>query len=226
MFSDTLIKLFSNGMMADAIWATIYMTALSTLISYLFGLPLGIILYLTRQKGLTPCKPLNIVLGFIINLLRSIPFIILTFSIFPLTKLIVGTTMGNGAMIVTLIIGAAPYIARMVESSLLEINNGVIEAAESMGASTFQIVLKVLLPEAKPALITGAIISAITVLGYSAMASTIGGDGLGTIAFTYGYQVSEVDVTWICVAFIVIIVQLIQVFGNLLVKKIDKRIKK
>ena len=226
MFSDTLTKLFANGMMTEAIWATVYMTVIATVASYVIGLPLGVILYVTKQKGLAACKPVNVILGFIVNILRSIPFIILTFSLFPLTKLIVGTTMGNGAMIVTLIVGAAPYVARMVESSLLEVDGGVIEAAESMGASTLEIILKVLIPEAKPALVTGAIISAITVLGYSAMASTIGGDGLGTIAFTFGYQISEVDVTWVCVAFIVIIVQLIQAFGNLLVKKIDKRIKK
>ena len=224
--SETLKILFSNGMLVEAIWDTIYMTIISTLVSYGLGLPLGIILYTTKEKGLAPCKPLNFVLGFIVNLLRSIPFIILTFAIFPVAKFIAGTTIGNGAMIVTLVFGAAPYIARMVESSLLEVDGGVIEAAESMGASTFEIILKVLIPEAKPALVTGAIISAITVLGYSAMASTIGGDGLGTIAFTFGYQISEVDVTWVCVAFIVIIVQLIQAFGNLLVKKIDKRIKK
>lgn len=226
MFSDTLTKLFSNGMMVEAIWATVYMTVLATLASYLLGLPLGIILYVTKGKGLTPCKPLNLILGFIINLLRSIPFIILTFAVFPFTRLIAGTSIGNGAMIVTLIIGAAPYVARMVESSLLEVDNGVIEAVESMGASTFEIILKVLIPEAKPALITGAIISSITVLGYSAMASTIGGGGLGAIAYTFGYQTSTDDVTWICVAFTVIIVQLIQALGNFIVKKTDKRIKK
>ena len=226
MFSDTLTKLFANGMMTEAIWATVYMTIIATVASYVIGLPLGVILYVTKQKGLAPCNPLNVVLGFVINLLRSIPFIILTFAVFPLTKIIAGTTMGNGAMIVTLIIGAAPYVARMVESSLLEVDGGVIEAAESMGASTFEIILKVLIPEAKPALVTGAIISTITVLGYSAMASTIGGGGLGAIAYTFGYQTSTDDVTWICVAFTVIIVQLIQACGNLLVKKIDKRIKK
>jgi D-methionine transport system permease protein len=111
MFSETLTKLFANGMMTEAIWATVYMTVIATVASYLIGLPLGVILYVTKQKGLAPCKPLNVILGFIINILRSIPFIILTFSLFPLTKLIVGTTMGNGAMIVTLIVGAAPYVA-------------------------------------------------------------------------------------------------------------------
>lgn len=226
MFSDTLIKLFDNGMMAEAVWATIYMTLLSTLISYVIGLPLGVVLYLTREKGLAPCKILNTCLGFIINIFRSIPFIILTFAVFPFTRLVAGTSVGNGAMIVTLIIGSAPYVARMVESSLLEVDNGVIEAAESMGASTIEIIFKVLIPEAKPALITGATISAITVLGYSAMASTIGGGGLGVIAYTFGYQNSKEDITWICVAFTVIIVQIIQVLGNLISKKTDKRIKR
>ena len=224
--SETLKILFSNGMLVEAIWDTIYMTIISTLVSYGLGLPLGIILYTTKEKGLAPCKPLNFVLGFIVNLLRSIPFIILTFAIFPVAKFIAGTTIGNGAMIVTLVFGAAPYIARMVESSLLEVDGGVIEASQSMGASLPQIIFKVLLPEAKPALITGAVISSITVLGYTAMASTIGGGGLGAIAYNYGYQLFNDDVTWICVAFTVIIVQLIQVLGNYIAFKSDKRIKK
>lgn len=224
--SATLTKLFENGQILQAIWDTLYMTGLSTLVSYLLGLPLGVLLFLTQNKGLTPCKPVNLILGFIVNLIRSIPFIILTFAVFPLSKAIAGTSLGNGAMIVTLVIGATPYIARMVESSLLEVDNGVIEASESMGASTLQIVFKVLIPEAKPSLITGAIISAVTVLGYSAMSSTIGGGGLGAIAYTFGYQASEDGVVWICVAFTVIIVQIMQAVGTLIVKKTDKRIKK
>ena len=143
MFSDTLVDLFASGDMLNAIWVTIYMTIIASVISYVIGLPLGVILYVTKQKGLAPCKPLNVILGFIVNILRSIPFVILTFSLFPLTKLIVGSSVGNGAMIVTLIVGAAPYVARMVESSLLEVDGGVIEAAESMGASTLEIILKV-----------------------------------------------------------------------------------
>lgn len=222
----TLSQLFSNGMIFKAIVETIYMTAISTLIAYLIGLPLGILLYATKDNGLAPCKPLNVILGFLVNVFRSIPFIILTFAIFPLAKLIAGTTMGNGAMIVTLIIAAAPYVARMVESALLEVDNGVIEASQSMGASFAQIIFKVLLPEAKPALIVGAVISAITVLGYSAMASTLGGGGLGAIAYTFGYQLNNDAVTWVCVAFTVIVVQLIQVLGNYIAFKSDKRIKK
>ena len=226
MFSDTFIKLFTSGEMLEGIWATVYMTLFSTLCAYLLGLPLGILLFVTKDKGLWQQKALNRILGFIINLLRSIPFIILTFAVFPLARFIAGTSLGNGAMTVTLVIGATPYVARMVESSLLEIDGGVIEAAESMGASTFQIILKVLLPEAKPSLINGAVISAITVLGYSAMASTIGGGGLGAIAYTFGYQGFKDDIVWVCVAFTVIIVQLIQVGGGIITKKSDKRIKK
>lgn len=224
--SDTLTKLFSSGMMIEGIWATVYMTIIATAIAYVIGIPIGIILFVTKEKGLAPCKPLNVILGLVINLLRSVPFIILTFAVFPLAKFIAGTTLGNGAMTVTLVIGAAPYVARMVESALQEVDGGVIEASESMGASLFQIVFKVLLPEAKPALITGAIISAITVLGYSAMASTIGGGGLGAIAYTFGYQTFNDDVVWVCVAFTVVIVQIIQALGTLLVRKTDKRIKK
>ncbi len=224
MISEMLQKLWANGVLQLGIWETIYMTLLSTLFSYGIGLPLGIILSVTDKDGIYPIPILNRVLGFIVNIFRSIPFIILMVAMLPVAKLIVGTSLGNKAMIVTLIIAAAPYVARMVESSIKEVNSGVIEAAQAMGSSSFQIIWKVLIPEAKPSLITGSVISMVTILGYSAMAGTIGGTGLGQIAITYGYQRSENDIVWICILLIIIIVQVIQEIGTRIARKTDKRI--
>ena len=151
------------------------------------------------------------------------PFIILMVAMLPVAKLVVGKSLGNSAMIVTLVIAATPYIARMVESSIKEVNHGVIEAAQSMGATNFQLIYKVLIPEAKPSLIIGAVISTVTVLGYSAMAGTIGGGGLGMIAITYGHQRSNPDIIWVSVVLIVIIVQVIQEVGMRIAHKTDKR---
>ena len=223
MFSEMLVKLWNNGIIQKGVWETIYMTVLSSAISYLIGLPLGVILNITDSKGLKPLPLLNRILGLIVNFFRSIPFIILMVAMLPVAKLIVGVSLGNRAMIVMLVIAAAPYVARMVESSLKEVDAGVIEAAQSMGTDNFQIVWKVLLPEAKPSLITGAIISMVTILGYSAMAAAIGGTGLGQIAISYGHQRFNPDVTWCCVFLTVIIVQIIQEAGNKLVRKTDKR---
>ena len=170
------------SMLWDGSLETIYMVALSSAISYLIGVPLGILLIVTDKDGIRPVPAFNRVLGLVINLLRSIPFIILLIMILPLTKLIVGKVTGPNAVVVPLVISASPYIARMVESSLKEVNAGVIEAAKSMGASTMQIIWKVLLPEAKPSLLVGAAISITTILGYSTMAGYAGGGGLGRLA--------------------------------------------
>ena len=225
-FSDIFMKLWNNGLIQKGIWETVYMTGIATVISYVLGLPLGVILNVTDQGGLHPVSWLNKLLGLIVNFFRSIPFVVLMVSMLPVAKLIVGSSLGNAAMIVMLVIAAAPYIARMVESSIKEVNAGVIEAAQAMGCSNFQIVWKVLLPEAKPSLITGGIISMVTILGYSAMAATIGGTGLGQIAIVYGHQRSKPDVTWVCVFLLVIIVQIIQAVGNVIVRRTDKRINK
>jgi D-methionine transport system permease protein len=158
-----------------------------------------------------------------VNAFRSVPFIILMVAMLPVAKFIVGTSLGNEAMIVTLVIAAAPYVARMVESSVKEVDAGVIEAAHAMGTPPLRIVFKVLIPEAKPALIIGAVISTVTILGYSAMAGTIGGGGLGKIAITYGYQRYNDDIVWVCVALTILIVQLIQEFGMRLARRVDKR---
>jgi len=207
------------------IWETIYMTLLSTAIAYVIGLPLGVLLTVTDKNGLRPIRWLNSVLGFVVNIFRSIPFIIFMVAMLPVAKLVVGSSLGNGAMVVMLVLAAAPYIARMVESSLKEVSAGVIEAAQAMGTPNFKIVTKVLLPEAKPALIVGAVISTVTVLSYSAMAGTIGGGGLGQIAITYGHQRFNDDIIWVCVVLIVIIVQIIQELGMWLARKTDRRIR-
>ena len=226
MFSEMFYKLWNNGLIQLGIWETVYMTLISSAFAYLIGLPLGVILNVTDKKGIAPHPELNSVLGFVVNFFRSIPFIILMVAMLPVAKFLVGTMIGNKAVIVMLIVAAAPYVARMVESSLNEVNVGVIEAAQSMGASNFEIICKVLVPEAKPALITGAAISVVTILGYSAMAATIGGTGLGQIAIIYGHQRSNDDITWICVFLIWIIVQVIQELGRYIAVKTDKRINK
>ena len=174
-------------MLGKGLLESLYMIGLSSAISYLIGIPLGIILVVTDKDGIRPMPALQTVLGIAINLLRAVPFIILLIMVLPITELIVGTVVGSKAIIPPLVIAAAPYIARMVESSFKEVDAGVIEAAKSMGANTFQIVWKVLLPEAKPSLLVGAAISITTILGYSAMAGFVGGGGLGAIAINYGY---------------------------------------
>ncbi|MDO4788563.1 MAG: methionine ABC transporter permease [Johnsonella sp.] len=217
---NALIGLFWQGL-----GETLFMTFLSSLLAYLIGIPLGILLVVTDQNGIKPHRALNTVLGIGINLLRSVPFIILLISVLPLTKIIVRTTLGPRAVIPPLVIAAFPYIARMVESSLKEVDAGVIEAAKSMGASAPQIIFKVLLPESKPSLFIGAAISVTTILGYSAMAGFVGGGGLGTIAINYGYYRYNVQMMAIAVAILVIIVQLIQESGMRIAKALDKRIR-
>ncbi len=226
MTTNLLQKLLDNGILQYGIWETIYMTLLSTIFAYVIGLPIGLILSVTGKNGIRPIAWLNRILGIIVNIFRSIPFIILMVAMLPVAKFIVGSSLGNKAMIVTLVITAAPYVARMVESSIAEVGGGVIEAAKAMGTPTFKIVTKVLIPEARPSLITGAIISMVTILGYSAMAGTIGGGGLGQIAITYGYQKYQNNIIWICVALTIIIVQIIQELGAVIARRSDRRINK
>ena len=212
------------NMLVKGIWETIYMVFLSSALSYVIGIPLGIALVVTDREGISPVPLFNKVLGLIINLLRSVPFIILLIMVLPITKFIVGKTIGSNATVVPLIIAAAPYIGRMVESSLKEVDAGVIEAAKSMGASTWQIIVKVL-PEAKPSLLVGAAISVTTILGYSAMAGFTGGGGLGDIAIRYGYHRYQTDMMMVTVVLLVIIVQLIQEVAMRMSRKSDKRIR-
>ena len=202
---------------------TLYMVGVTTLVAYLIGMPLGVILCVTDKNGICPLRPVNLLLGVIINILRSVPFLILLVAVMPFTRAIVGKTYGSGATIVPLVIAAAPFVARMVESSLEELDRGVIEAAKAMGASDLQIILHVCLPEAVPSIIRGVSITAITLVGYSAMAGAVGGRGLGDIAIRYGYQRYQGDVMWITVVLLVIIVALIQFAFNTLARVIDKR---
>ncbi len=223
MFSETFMKLWENHILQMGVWETIYMTLLSTVVAYIIGLPLGLVLCVTDKDGICPNRFINKTLSVIVNAFRSIPFIILMVAMLPVANFIVGTSLGNSAMVVMLIIAAAPYVARMTESSIKEVDAGVIEAAKAMGTPSFKIVTKVLIPEAKPSLIVGAVISTVTILGYSAMASTIGGGGLGQIAIVWGHQRSNSDIIWICVALTIIIVQIIQEIGMYIARKVDKR---
>jgi len=225
MFSELFYKLLHSGVLLMGIWETIYLTLFSTLLAYLIGLPLGVVLTVTDKNGIHPMPMLNKVLSFVVNIFRSIPFIIFMVAMLPVAKLVVGSSLGNDAMVVMLVLAAAPYIARMVESSLKEVPAGVIEAAHSMGTPDLQIITKVLLPEARPSLIVGAVISTVTVLSYSAMAGIIGGGGLGQIAISYGHQRFQDDITWVCVFLIVIIVQVIQEVGMRLARRLDRRIR-
>ena len=224
--NDLLTQLWDKGIIQLGVWETIYMTFISAFFAYLVGLPLGVLLCVTDKEGIPPIGWLHQLLGILVNVFRSIPFVILMIAMLPAAKLIVGTSLGNKAMIVTLIIAAIPYVARMAESSIKEVDSGVIEAAQAMGTSSFKIICKVLIPEAKPSLIVGAVISLVTILGYSAMAGTIGGGGLGMIAITYGYQRFNNNIIWLCVLLTVIIVQVIQELGMLIARKTDKRINK
>lgn len=219
--------MFKEGMLAlvgAGFWETIYMTLVSTFFAYLIGLPLGLILVATDKDGIHPMALMHQVLGVLINIIRSVPFLILLVAIMPFTKAVVGTVIGAKATIVGLLVAAAPFVARMVESSLKEVEKGVIEAAQSMGASPLQIMLKVLLPEAKPSLLVGSAIAITTILGYSAMAGFVGGGGLGAIAINYGYYRRQTDIMYIMVILLVIIVQVFQEAGMRISRHSDKRL--
>ncbi len=212
-----------SGMLLEGTYETLLMTFASTVLAYIIGLPLGVTMVITDEHGISPNKAFNSVLGAIINVGRSIPFVILIVAVIPLTRFIVGRAIGPEAAIVPLTIAAAPFVARMVESSLQEVDPGVIEAAKTMGATNGQIALKVLLPESVPSLIRGFSITTITLIGYSAMAGAFGAGGLGDIAIRYGHHRYQADVMWVTVVLIVVIVQIIQMLFELAAKKIDKR---
>lgn len=210
-----------------AIWETLYVTVLSTAFAIILGLPLGVLLVAGEKGGVRPLPAwLMKVLNVIINLLRSIPFLILMIMVFPLSRLIVGTTVGTVATIVPLVVAAFPFVARLVEASLREVNPNVIEAAESLGATPFQIITKVMIPESVPSLISNATIAFTTILGYSAMSGIIGGGGLGKIAINYGYYRYKYLIMVIAVILLIIIVQVFQTLGTRLAVKSDKRLKK
>ncbi len=211
-------------MLVEGIGATLQMTLLSTLMAYALGLPMGIALVVTAKGGLKPSPFIYKALDIVANIVRSVPFLILLILVIPLTKIIVGKSYGSTATIVPLTIAAAPFIARLVESSLQEVDKGVLEAAQSMGASTGMIVRKVLLVEARTSLIVGATIATGTILGYSAMAGVVGGGGLGDIAIRYGYYRYETDIMLVSVIVLVALVQILQYIGMKLSKRLDRRI--
>lgn len=209
-----------------ATWETLYSLVLEVIFAYVIGLPLGVLLVTGEKKGIKPLPaPIMTVLNAIINLLRSVPFLILMIIVLPLSKVIVGTKVGTAATIPPMVIAAFPLVARMVESSLREVNQGVVEAAQSMGASTMQIVTKVMLPEATPSLIAGGTITVGTILGYGAMAGIIGGGGLGKMAINYGYYNFKFLVMWAAVIGLIVLVQLFQSLGAKIAEKSDKRLR-
>lgn len=218
MFDQTMVAMLGEGLLA-----TLYMTLASTLIAYIIGIPIGVSLVVCDKDGIKPCPVFYRILDVIVNIMRSVPFLILLILVIPVTRFITGTTIGATATVVPLVIAAAPFVGRMVEQSLREVDPGLIEAALSMGAGTSQIIFKVLIPEAKSSLIVGAAIATTTILGYSAMAGAVGGGGLGDIAIRYGYYRYETPVMIVTVVLLVLVVQIFQFVGMMLADKTDKR---
>ena len=222
---DQLNFLLNPENIPMAIWETLYAPILAAVFAYIIGLPLGVLLVTGGEGGIRPLpKWLMGLLNTIINLLRSVPFLILMVMVFPLSRLILGTAIDTTATIVPLTVASFPYVARLVEGSLREVDRGVVEAAQSMGCSTLQIITKVMLPECRPSLITGATNACITILGYGAMAGSIGGGGLGALALMRGYSRNQVIVLYVAVILLVVLVQLIQSLGTWLAIRFDKRI--
>lgn len=202
---------------------TLYMTVLSALFAYVLGLPMGVALFITKKGGIAENKPFNAIFGWCVNILRSIPFIILVAALFPFTRAVVGTIIGLNAAIVPLVVSAAPFVARMVEASLEEIDTGVIEAARCMGATNWQIICRVLLVESVPSIVRGVSITTITLIGYGAMAGAVGAGGLGKIGYSYGFQRFNSTVMYATVVLLVLIVCVVQGVFNLLARRLDKR---
>ena len=218
MWTEQIREMILNGILE-----TLYMTVVSTLFGYVFGLPMGVLLCISDKDGLKPHPVLYKILDFIANIVRSVPFLILFILLIPFTRFLLGKSYGSTATIVPLTVAAIPFIARMVESSLKEVDNGVVEAARAMGAGTMRIILRVLLVEARTSLITGATIAIGTILGYSAMAGAVGGGGLGDIAVRYGYYRYQTDIMIVTVILLIVIVQIFQSVGMLIANRLDRR---
>lgn len=218
MWTEQIREMILNGILE-----TLYMTVVSTLFGYVFGLPMGVLLCISDKDGLKPHPVLYKILDFIANIVRSVPFLILLILLIPFTRFLLGRSYGSTATIVPLTVAAIPFIARMVESSLKEVDNGVVEAARAMGAGTMRIILRVLLVEARTSLITGATIAIGTILGYSAMAGAVGGGGLGDIAVRYGYYRYQTDIMIVTVILLIVIVQIFQSVGMLIANRLDRR---
>lgn len=224
---NSLVTFFdANGpMLLEGILDTLYMTFTATIVAYIFGVPIGILAEVTRKGGIHPMPLFNKILGWIINIGRSIPFIILLVAVMPFTRIVAGTTIGPKAATVPLIIAAIPFVARLVENALRELDEGVIEAAKAMGANDRQIIFKVMILETLPSLVIGSSLATITLVGYTAMAGTVGGRGLGDIAIRFGYHRYQPDVMIVTIVLLVIIVQIIQSIGHIVSKKLDKKSK-
>lgn len=220
---DNLFQNVDWTKMLEATQETLYMTAIATLATFVLGLILGLVLFLTGKDNLWENKPVNVVIGAFVNIFRSIPFIILIILLIPFTKFLLNTILGASAALPALIVGAAPFYARMVEIALREIDKGVIEASKAMGAKTSTIILKVLIPESLPALISGITVTAIALVGYTAMAGVVGAGGLGTLAYLEGFQRNNGNVTLMATILVLVIVFIIQMFGDFLTKRLDKR---
>ena len=219
MDTGTLVSLLGEGLLQ-----TLYMTVLGTLMSYVIGLPIGVSLIVTGPNGIRPVAIYNKVMGFIVNVIRSVPFLILMIALMPYIRKVIGTGIGTGATTAALVLAAAPFVARLVEQSLLEVDPGVIEAAQAMGAGNFQIIRKVLLLEARPSLLNGAAVATINILGYSAMAGIVGGGGLGDLAIRYGLYRFQPSIMWITIIVLVILVQILQEAGIRFAARMDNRI--
>ncbi|TXC91176.1 ABC transporter permease [Metabacillus litoralis] len=220
---DTVLSNVKWEKVWEATYETVYMTGISVGITFILGIILGLLLFLTAKGNIWDNRILNTVLSSVVNIFRSIPFIILVILLLPFTKLVMGTILGADAALPALIIGAAPFYARMVELALREVDKGVIEAAKSMGAKTSTIMWKVLLPESMPAIVSGITVTAIALVGYTAMAGVVGAGGLGDLAYREGFQRNNFEVTIIATIFILIIVFIIQIIGDIIVKMLDKR---
>lgn len=206
-----------------AIWETLYMISVSLAFSALIGIPLGVLLVITSRNHLMPMPGFNQVLGFIINILRSIPYIVLVIILIPVSRKLIGTSIGPEAAIVSLVAGSAPFVARLVETAVREVNRGVIEAAQSMGATTWQIIWKILIPEALPSIVSGVTVTAVGLIGYSAMAGVVGAGGLGAMAYTHGFNGFKEDILFVTTLFLIILVQGVQMIGDAISRKLDHR---
>lgn len=225
MSFNTIAQWFAlnSDLLLTATWQTLYMVAIAGAVGFALGIPLGVILHTTKKEGLLENLPLNRALGAVVNIGRSVPFLVLMVAIIPVTKLIVGTFIGTTAAIVPLTIGAIPFVARLIESALLEVPAGLVEAAQSMGATPLQIIRKVLLPEALPTILNSVTITLVTLVSYSAMAGTVGGGGLGDVAIRYGFHRYDITIMAVTVVMLIVLVQIIQSIGDALVRRVNHR---
>lgn len=214
---------FNSDLLLTATWQTVYMVAVAGIVGFAIGIPLGVILHITKKGGLLENTRLNKILGAIVNIGRSVPFLVLMVAIIPVTKMLVGTFIGTTAAIVPLTIGAIPFVARLIEGALIEVPSGLVEAAQSMGATPMQIIGKVLLPEAMPTILNSVTITLVTLVSYSAMAGTVGGGGLGDVAIRYGFHRYDITIMTVTVVMLIVLVQVIQSIGDFLVRRVDHK---